>query len=919
MFSLNAESAVLQVTLAAALGLGGLAIVSSSAKGPLAAAPLRQKQKTSSLPAKTEATPLLDAYGDPLPPSAFLRLGTIRFRPDAQVVAMAWSSDGKSLATGSQVPAIGVKGQIWDAATGRETLAFDNPVGNLGGMALSPDNKLVAFGDAGGALTLFELATGRQVSVGPKLKAKGAKGGGIVGPLHFGPDGNNLYSIDRGNQIVVLDTQTFQVRRTIATGNVTMKAKMKLAFNRDMVWAWPHNTDRIVALVDSGTAIRLIDVLEGKQLHALAHGSQVKALCLSPDGDMLATGGLEDAIHVWEVATGKRVRDLQGHGGGINALSWSPDGKYLASAGADKTMRLWEVGTAAAKKMGSGTVVRSTLRAVPATVPDPIFLAAEVLKIDHPRTIHFLEFSPDSKKLAYCDFASLRICDVATGKDVANYDEHVGAVEYMAALDNGTFLTSAADSVRIWDLKTGKMLNQVLSGHSPLEAAAVSPDGKWLATQGKERMIRLLELPSGKLVNEIEWPKGSVNPAFAFSPDGKRLAGVGSGRTWIFEIPGGEQFYEFKNPKGPMRALAMSPDGKICCTSAASGGVVYVWDVATGKQMGRLTTPPLQKVLPKGLPDSLPKLVFCPDGKLVAAACDDGTGTVCLWDISKGSLVRRMQEQQDGMMVRFRVNDVAVLAFSYDGRTMATAGGAMANPGGFVVNPGADRDVLLWEVATGMKRAVLQGHQSKVTALAFLPDSMTVIAGAADGTALCWDVGGRAAKQELPPALTEAEIETQWKLLHGPDGPQAYSALLALAKSPKEALGKLQKELSPAPVIDPKSIAQWIADLDSPKFAVRENATKELKKASDQAWPALQQVLTKQPTLELRNRALLLLGKQSDLVPVPERLHAIRSLELLERLQSPEARRLLETLAEGAPRAWLTEEVKAILGRTRRG
>jgi hypothetical protein len=164
--------------------------------------------------------------------------------------------------------------------------------------------------------------------------------------------------------------------------------------------------------------------------------------------------------------------------------------------------------------------------------------------------------------------------------------------------------------------------------------------------------------------------------------------------------------------------------------------------------------------------------------------------------------------------------------------------------------------------------------------------------------------------------LEPQEVEAEWKHLHGLDVPRAYRALWSLAGSPQQALAKLQGVLQPVQPADPKVLAQWIADLESEKFAVRQKAMGELKKAGDLAWPALLKVLDQQPALELQTRARQLLGNQDDPLPLPERLPLLRSLELLEQLPTHEARALAQSLAEGAPQAWLTQQAKKLVQRS---
>jgi hypothetical protein len=106
-----------------------------------------------------------------------------------------------------------------------------------------------------------------------------------------------------------------------------------------------------------------------------------------------------------------------------------------------------------------------------------------------------------------------------------------------------------------------------------------------------------------------------------------------------------------------------------------------------------------------------------------------------------------------------------------------------------------------------------------------------------------------------------------------------------------------------------------MTDLDSDQFAVRAKATTELEQWSELAEAALRKALADQPSLEVRRRVQLLLERLDGPITSPERLRAMRAVEVLEHIDTPEARRLLEQLARGAPAALLTKEAKASLGR----
>jgi HEAT repeat protein len=127
----------------------------------------------------------------------------------------------------------------------------------------------------------------------------------------------------------------------------------------------------------------------------------------------------------------------------------------------------------------------------------------------------------------------------------------------------------------------------------------------------------------------------------------------------------------------------------------------------------------------------------------------------------------------------------------------------------------------------------------------------------------------------------------------------------------------LKEHVPPAAEVDTESVRRWIADLDSEEFAVRVAAVKELGKLGDGAAPALREALAGKPSAEVRKQAEELLAGLR-LVSSPEVLQRLRAVQVLERIGSPEARRLLEVLAMGAPAAHETREAKASLQRLAR-
>jgi hypothetical protein len=244
---------------------------------------------------------------------------------------------------------------------------------------------------------------------------------------------------------------------------------------------------------------------------------------------------------------------------------------------------------------------------------------------------------------------------------------------------------------------------------------------------------------------------------------------------------------------------------------------------------------------------------------------------------------------------------------------------AFAPDGRSFVSAAADRTIRFWEVATGKERLQLRGHGSWIGSVAFAPDGRRLVSASHDTTGLVWDVTGHLRGGRLEDLkLTPAELETRWADLAGDDAVKAYRAAWDLAAAARQSVPFLRERLKPAPPVDGKQIAQWIGDLSSERFAVRDRATRGLEKLSDLAEPALRQLLAGQPPIETRKRAERLLEKLESLSG--ERLRVVRAVEALEYAAESEARQLLAALAAGAAEARQTREAQAALRRlARRG
>jgi hypothetical protein len=277
---------------------------------------------------------------------------------------------------------------------------------------------------------------------------------------------------------------------------------------------------------------------------------------------------------------------------------------------------------------------------------------------------------------------------------------------------------------------------------------------------------------------------------------------------------------------------------------------------------------------------------FSPDGRLLVDWAENPFGRsrmdhVYVWDAATGrAVVTLVAGPRPG---------AANAAFAPDGRTVATAS--------------ADGTVRLWEVATWTVRAEFRGHRDRVTALAFGPDGR-LFTGGLDTVVLGWDV-------RPPRDAATGTLAAAWEALTEADGKVGFQAQGRFLAEPAKAVAWFAARISPARPPDPARVKILSADLDKNDFATRERATAELKEHGRVAAAALRAVVANSSSAEARRRAAALLREMENGATPPHELRALRAVEVLEWIATPEARAGLLELTKGAPDARLTREAEA--------
>ncbi len=251
----------------------------------------------------------------------------------AQVHSIAFSPDGKTLASGSGYKDKNNHIKLWDVGTGQEISTITEHSGGVGSIAFSPDGRTLAF-DKSDTIKLWDVSTRQEIT---HLKGHSVPGSPSIASIYslaFSPDGKILASGSRDCTIKLWEASS---GREISTLKGHHKYIKSVAFSPD---------GKILASGSKDKTITLWDVSTGRAITTLwEHSYGVSSVAFSPDGTTLASGGGDSTIKLWDVRTGQKISTFNGHLDFVTSVAFSPDGKTLASSGGDNIIKLWDVCT----------------------------------------------------------------------------------------------------------------------------------------------------------------------------------------------------------------------------------------------------------------------------------------------------------------------------------------------------------------------------------------------------------------------------------------------------------------------------------------------------------------------------------------------------------------------------------------------
>jgi WD40 repeat protein len=477
--------------------------------------------------------------------------------------------------------------------------------------------------------------------------------------------------------------------------------------------------------------IRVWDLNTGRIKWEAVERRGVRRVAISPDGSLIASGNYGGEIRLRDAATGELQRSFDNGGGSVECVSFSSNGRTLVSCGNRRALRFWDVATGQLLKTMEGHT--DAAYGVRFSSDDKLLIShgrdgsvriwntddGDTLKVfRHPIQIHAAIFLPDAKHVATaCEDGQIRIYRLDGEDVVATLPPLSSQRGYASALapsrDGNLLAAGVGTQIRMFSTSDWKAAATFEEPRTFTLGLNFSRDDKTLFSAGTDSSIRTWDVATRTEKQRFSVPPGEPTGAgpvraLAISPDGKLIATAARGRgVEIRQRASGELSRTL--PTRDATSIAFSPDG---ITLAAAGGDLSFWDVSSGTSRHNAES-------------AINAVAWSPDGKLYATGGSDSV--VRVWDKNTRQQIAALEGH---------AKQVVAVAFSLDGKRLLSASG--------------DATACVWDWENKNTVATLKGHAAAINAVAYSADGKTIATASDDGTVKLWDIAGYRPRTSLP-------------------------------------------------------------------------------------------------------------------------------------------------------------------------
>ncbi len=638
--------------------------------------------------------PFLPAADDAALPGLTM---TLRGHKEA-VYAIAFTSDGKQIVTGSGDPSI----KVWQADTGKEFKTFAGANGHTGlvlSLALSPDGTQIASGAADNSLRVWDFPTSKHLR------------------------------------------------------------EFALATDSRSVAVTPDGL-RVAGGSDAGV-IRIWTTVDGKQLHELTgHTGAVTGLAFSPNGQTIASVGHDGTLRYWNAADGKSLGAFVAHSGPVSGVAFNTGGSLVFTTGPDGMLRYCSLPTTPSKPLtpafkdaitamglsaDGAQVVTGVGKVVRTSTTNNLLQSKEFLGA----TGNILSVSalPGGTLVAAgTDDKRLHLWKAKDSESIMNMPAHAGAVTGVAFNPAGNQLASVGKDgiLRLWSVPPASP--RAIAHPDNVVASALSGDNSRLLTSGADKTLRLYKLDNLKTPERQFTGHPGAIKSVALSADGKALVSGGEDGTLRLWTSAKTE------PHGLIGAHTAAVNtlqvvGADRYLSASADGSVKLWQASPALKNAVLSHA-----------GAVSSATLSADGTKLVTGCDDKQ--VRIWALANGAIERTLPGPTlaiscvtigtKGDRVAAGSADKSVYVWEIAGKLAmkslplpaAVTGVALTNDSKQVVASLADGSVRVLDVMTNKEIKALTAHKISASAVAITPRGDQVVSGGADGVVYLGPLAG---------------------------------------------------------------------------------------------------------------------------------------------------------------------------------
>jgi WD40 repeat protein len=529
----------------------------------------------------------------------------------------------------------------------------------------SSDGKEVLSEGESGLVKKWNIVSGeclQTISIGHKE---------TIESVHYNPDSEWLFCGTLDGSVEIWDTISGECIQKLSGHNSYVKALHYIEERGKIVSA------------DGDGHTKIWDMLSAECTQTLT-GYRISPDCLSvsPNGEKVAISDWNQGVMIWDVESGNFLLKIVG--ARLISMCFSSDGERIVGASLDGKIKIWDA------KSGF-----------------PLHKFYEYENKARPISV---QCSPDGKKIISGQKnGEIKIWDAKSRKCLYALDGHKYPVTYVCYSPCGGKIVSADESgnIMIWDDISGRCLQNLTGKGNFAGGMHYSPNSKLFASTSYHNTIKILDVDRGVCIQTLTGHEASICD-LQFSTDSKKIVSIDQDYVVnVWDVSSELCLQTFRHNKSV--GVCFSIDGQRVFSWGEE--MIKVWDVKSGKCLGRLT----------GHTDV--------EGLCVSSYCERvvsvGDNVIKIWDVEKRVCLQTLSGHKD-------VNRVCI---SPDGMKIASGG--------------RDYTIKIWDIKSGVLELTLKGHDEATESLSFSPNGERLASACYDDTIRIWDIAGERCIQTL--------------------------------------------------------------------------------------------------------------------------------------------------------------------------